>query len=755
MGVRGLTSFIDEHPKFLSDLSLHDTKVLIDGNNLYYFLYYNYFSINLLYGGDYDCYANTVRYFFNTLNTCNIVPYVIFDGGYDVDERKLKTTLKRQKERLQNVNALSKGQKGIVLPLLAFDVFRLVLDDLGVSHMTCDFEADDHLAGLAQLWNLPVMSNDSDFFIFDLPAGFIIFDYIDLDVKRREAEDGTSYKSINVQLFLLDNFVKHYKGLQKELVPIFATLLGNDFVETDQFECFFARAKLPKVSYSPRISHRRSRMMSLLMWLESQESVESAIETIAAFMPVSQQEKSKRLLYTSVQTYTSFSSPLLDYFDVKDTDLKLKSQLKTYGGNLVPHWITREFRKAHMPLNAVNALTLHRNLLLQQVELLTERSSYRSARKIRQIMYSVLLTLDEKLNERPAAKKDQRPREKYIEEYDREGKDIRCDRVAKVTELPDGSAIPYLQEIPHMPPSERWRMFLLCVGVEGEVFKDVPECLHFIIAVLYYWVKNSTPKVPVHLLYAMVGCIIKLMFLSEDGVDEESDKLSRDTVKEKVAMDTNLTGNAPHPIPENAKDEEDSDTGNSLNSLENFKENLCMSCTEQQKDFAKKNLARFTVASTHSTSNKFQTIITHNCAQFQACFQALQHLNMLFLEPVSCPSPACVYSGTFLYNMCVVLQRRSQPKLYLPELFGVRSPLSKFYFQIVHLIEGIIADDDFADTSFSKAKKKNKTKKSKGKGVKKQDKLEKEDEDDGNQRESLSVNCSLTNRFLGLSLATE
>lgn len=36
--------------------------------------------------------------------------------------------------------------------------------------MQCPFEADREIACLALQWNCPVLTNDSDFYIFDLPG---------------------------------------------------------------------------------------------------------------------------------------------------------------------------------------------------------------------------------------------------------------------------------------------------------------------------------------------------------------------------------------------------------------------------------------------------------------------------------------------------------------------------------------------------------------------------------------------------------
>lgn len=63
MGILGLTTFINGNPQLTDEFRLYATKVVIDGNSLYHFLYYKN-KLDLLHGGDYDQYALKIREFF-------------------------------------------------------------------------------------------------------------------------------------------------------------------------------------------------------------------------------------------------------------------------------------------------------------------------------------------------------------------------------------------------------------------------------------------------------------------------------------------------------------------------------------------------------------------------------------------------------------------------------------------------------------------------------------------------------------------
>ncbi len=72
MGVGGLTSFVDDNPHLLTDFRLHDTRVVVDGNNLYHFLF-GYYGISYKYGGNLDDFAEVTTTYIQVCKTSRIV----------------------------------------------------------------------------------------------------------------------------------------------------------------------------------------------------------------------------------------------------------------------------------------------------------------------------------------------------------------------------------------------------------------------------------------------------------------------------------------------------------------------------------------------------------------------------------------------------------------------------------------------------------------------------------------------------------
>ena len=59
------------------------------------------------------------------------------------------------------------------------------LRELGEPLCVVDGEADKMIADLAHVWNCPIVSDDSDFLLYDLPGGVISCD--DMDIKTTSA----------------------------------------------------------------------------------------------------------------------------------------------------------------------------------------------------------------------------------------------------------------------------------------------------------------------------------------------------------------------------------------------------------------------------------------------------------------------------------------------------------------------------------------------------------------------------------------
>ena len=163
MGIRGLSSYIAERSQFHQNIQLRDTKVIIDANNLRFDLYRCCRGLNDCFGGDYDKFYRYVANFCQILRKCKIIPVFVFDGGFEKDEKKMDTIIKRLNEHTKSaVNCNSVNQSKVrAFPIFASHVFLQAVQDVfkqdQVEIHQCSFEADEVLAHLAWKYNCPVI----------------------------------------------------------------------------------------------------------------------------------------------------------------------------------------------------------------------------------------------------------------------------------------------------------------------------------------------------------------------------------------------------------------------------------------------------------------------------------------------------------------------------------------------------------------------------------------------------------------------
>lgn len=144
MGVRGLTTFIAKHAeRYLDPHDLHDCNLVIDGDNLCSQLYRGCDRGLSAFGGNYDEYFRAVVDFFMMLKKCNITPYVLLDGGYEM--RKMKTTKERLRSRIGVIKYIIPLESAIAIPLQMREVFVSAVKSCNVKLYRCFFEADNEI----------------------------------------------------------------------------------------------------------------------------------------------------------------------------------------------------------------------------------------------------------------------------------------------------------------------------------------------------------------------------------------------------------------------------------------------------------------------------------------------------------------------------------------------------------------------------------------------------------------------------------
>lgn len=258
-------------------------------------------------GGEYAAFEELIEKFIAALRTCGVSPYVVLDGGSDVTNKKLETLRQRAADRIRRAHqAAVEGRQNHILPQLVKLVFKQTLARLEVPLAQCSEEADREIAALANEWRCPVLSNDSDFYVYDLSAGLLPIAHF-----RWEAmEQSGSQSYIPCKKYNTSSFCIFF-GIQRQFLPTLAALAGNDYVNLRR------ESSIRWAQFAPEGNGKGSHLKGLLCWLKSFHEPPEALEAVLELMEeLSRKRKEEVLksLYQGMKEYELPASCLKTFF---------------------------------------------------------------------------------------------------------------------------------------------------------------------------------------------------------------------------------------------------------------------------------------------------------------------------------------------------------------------------------------------------------------------------------------------------------
>ncbi|XP_063181366.1 protein asteroid homolog 1 [Chroicocephalus ridibundus] len=625
MGIQGLTGFVEERGSFFTELRVRDTKLVIDGSSLYHRLYFAS-TDDFRRGGDYGPFAAAVGEFFGSLRACRVAPFVVLDGGRDADDRKLPTLKGRAAERLRAAHGLSRGEGGCLVPLLTREAFVQALGRLGVPFVQCFAEADREIAGLANRWGCPVLSLDSDFCVFDLAAGYCPLSHFQWrSVCPGEGEEG-SY--VPARCFSVEKFCRHFSHLNKSLLPLFAVMNGNDYIDLAALEVFFSKVRLAGGCAMGK-GGKHARLQGLLRWLSQFAEPTEAVDSLLKYLKKHQREEIRELLCTSMEDYTPSDVNLEDFFQNGKYECEAARKAD------LPWWVLDALAKGKLAPFISDALILRSTFLHVQVENMQRPSAHSTALPIRQVIYGLLLKVSQ--NTEAASPSKQSNELPVVCEFDRLQKTLKKTFV-QAASLPTDFCDDHftLDKLIEVPTSRRRMLLLETLGVKPSILESIPSHLQLPVAVTCYWICCSEPKVNSHQLKALLLTMV-------------SGELHRIT-------------NDPDPTVVHAEDD-----------------------TIAYNEFLKWKEKKLQI-------KDFDLDAAHSFCQWQCCLQMGLYLNQLLCTPLSEPDLTRLYSGTLVHRLYQELKSTpsvenlfsSSPKMtrvYQVLLNTVASTVSPDFFQ--------------------------------------------------------------------------
>ncbi|XP_049773805.1 protein asteroid [Schistocerca cancellata] len=742
MGIRGLTTYIQSNAdKYLESYELHNSHLVIDGNNIASHLYSWFSKCNSAFGGDYDEYEKSVKDFFKLLRVCNIFPLVVLDGGYE--PRKLNTAKSRLRSRYHIAkNVTPRTQSSIkFFPLMMKEVFKDALLHLDIPFVQCDFEADDEIAALARNLGCPVLSYDSDFYVYDVP--YIPFSTLQMEPIKCSMNENKYF--INCKLYRIENFLNSFGGLEKEMLPLLATLLGNDYIKRSTFSNFFSQLKLPK---NKTMSETQKRICGLLQWLRK-ETPETARNKVLGHLKKPSRESVERQImkiasgYHPTEIHSALGLPLQPALVFVEKRVVQEEQLQEthslhsdytpgeeMGCNTIDNICSdsgSENTYSDNDCEEPSSNSDEEKCTNSESEGGSKSETDEKSACVKTAEENIVLSLPEwfknsfRKGNMPTSFHDMLTQKLYfmspqVEDYSLVfSQDISIPIIQIIFGLlmsgkpstlsyysrsPRGQLqkyclsslcktsrvkeFPSLLNLPQLPLTERQYILLDTMGIkdktENIIQKLCPEWRLFAIALKYWFSHTTQPVLNSCHIHALIFSAVVLNIVSKvPGYYKPKKSLS--SVLKKVKLSE---------VEKSSSESDDFLFGEFLQSSDALSEpNKMLHVIRKEDSILLANIILpFHQINEHMKSNArlYSVTTVHAFAQFQSCLMHLRHLNALLSFPFPQILPAKFYSGTLVYNMFMNFQKRSDVMGYVCHLLQKAESVLVLYKSVIEAL---------------------------------------------------------------------
>ena len=455
MGIRGLTGFIEEN--FAGWKRTRVTgNLIIDGYSVCHTMYHEQ-GINSVYGGDYVTFANHIKEFFRALLSSGVTPYVVFDG-IDLDEKKKETHLERRSKDISRVWKLMHGQSlsERFLPYFARQVMVEVVRSIdGVCFHIADDDADSYLAGMAIALNGPVLSTDSDFFVFPIPSGYI--PYVNLSWR------GWRDHPIVANVYTHTAFINQLGLTDPALLTLIPAVMGNDTMPA--LEDFTRRVLMKGKPCDLKLTH-----LTVSSVIQFANRFTSHVEcTMSVYK--STQHSHENPLANMQEAYDFYYASVHKY-----SNLNQKPSLRCKEHCVIPDFVVERFVEGKIPNLLMDAICLRDVDLRVAAEDLTSSWCHQIGIPVRKVIYGIICKKDGELLEY----------QRCLGNY----KDYKHIKMKVTTQLEYNNEtvqVPRLLDIPAITLLEKKSMLYGALECSEVMFSQFSADLHLVLAITRFW----------------------------------------------------------------------------------------------------------------------------------------------------------------------------------------------------------------------------------------------------------------------------
>ena len=405
MGISGLTSYMEwYYLRKWRSIQVRG-KLVLDAMSICFCIPKKY-QIDWSHGGQYWEMRQYFMGFIDSLLMSGIEPIVIFDG-IDFTRNKGSTMIKRKKDARRCILNIIDNAGGTpaqtstassasaatqapassapaansdVIPLFTDMVFSETLKEKGVQFVYADGDADSVIASIANYYSCPVVSNDSDFFLFNIKGGYIPF-------KKFEWER----QPVTAQVYDYTEFVSSFQFQTLDLPLLIPAIMGNDCIKMVKSPCLRGDIAVSLLQFRDRrggTRSRRDKTHELVHYLSNFMSFDHFLTHVSSCCQNDELSTIKKNFEKAKEFYTSEA--------ISMDDLMSKTKLTTANGTPVLDWMHNQFRKGEFSTRIMGQMAHNLVVLLNAIDNPRRRSAMFVGLHIRSCIYQIMTPYLEK-----------------------------------------------------------------------------------------------------------------------------------------------------------------------------------------------------------------------------------------------------------------------------------------------------------------------------------------------------------------------
>ena len=430
--------------------------LVFDGHSVCHALYEQE-HISWSHGGQYGEFRVAILFFVDRLLNNGIFPIFVFDG-IDYKQQKVETTLKHRNESVRSIRDILMGTKKFDrrhLPQLGAFVFRDTLEERNIPLFYVDGEGDPDFVAFGNHYGCPVVSSDSDFFMFNIANGYLPMDRLNWRKTPITADFYYWYK-----------FSQCFQ-IAPELCLAIPAIVGNDFITS------LLSDDNPLREDINRGRHQGSLTARLVNYLATYSSLEILLLHIEDLPGESEQcSRQVELNYRQAGEFYNVSHV------ISEKTLMSTTALRFHDDEELPMWVLHDYRCGHFATSLMQPLVLRKSLLRITPDDPTKETAQYCSRPIRQAIYGIL--------ERPKPSQDQ-----FVIELVRHQSEIEKEDVKRVYCV-GGVQLPNIRSI-ESRLTVKDRKSILCMILGCNVDRIEKEW-QLVVAASCFWVRMVQPS---------------------------------------------------------------------------------------------------------------------------------------------------------------------------------------------------------------------------------------------------------------------